>query len=98
MCIEVISLPATSRIENVFYQVLGLVQFDVERERLRRNIITFLVRHMDREFDLIPHMFANSLLIKDRKSCEEELQKNVNVRMNLIANNEKNKMHFSISS
>ena len=60
------------------------------------NIITFLVRYKDREFDLIPHMFSNSFFIKDIKSWEEELQTNVNIRMNLIVNNEDNNIYFSI--
>ena len=73
MCTEEIDLPATSRIENVYDQVIGLVQFDVEREILHRNRITFLVRNRDRDFDLVPHMFANSFFIKYKKSWEEEL-------------------------
>ena len=68
MCIQVIDLPVTCRIENFFDQVLGPVQVDVERERLHRNIITCLVRYRDREFDLTPHMIENSFFIKANKS------------------------------
>ena len=53
---------------------------------------------MDREFDLIPQMFSNSLFVKDRKNWEEVLQTNINIRMNLIVNNEDNNIHFSIAT
>ena len=53
-----------------------------------------LVRYISKDFDHFPHMLTNHLLVKERQDWEDKLKVNVDVRMNLVVNEDHSNIWF----
>ena len=50
MCTNIVGLPIVSRIEEAFDQVLGLLQFSIDRNILIKKIKMCLVKYVSKNF------------------------------------------------
>ena len=66
MCIEVVGLPTVSKIEEVFDQVLDLLQFNIERDILTKKIRMCLIGYVSKSFEIFPPMLTNQLVIVEK--------------------------------
>ena len=86
MCTEVVGLLGVSKIEEVFYQVLDLLQFSIDRDILIKKIRMCLIRYVSKNFEIFPPMLTNQLVIVDKQRWIDELKVNIDSRMNNIIN------------
>ena len=94
ICTEVVGLPFVSKIKDVFDQVFDLVQFTIDKEILQSKVRMCLIRYISKIFDIFPPMLTNYFLIIEKYNWMDELKVNVDIRMNLVVNEEKSNISF----
>ena len=95
MCTEVVGLPFLSRIEEVFDQVHGLLQFSIERDVLIKKIRMSLTRYTSKNFELFPPMLTSQLTIVDKQNWASILKDNMDLRMNTVINDDQTNLWFA---
>ena len=66
LCTEVVVLPLVSKVEEVFDQVHGLLQFSIDRDVLIKKIRMSLIRYISKNFELFPPVLISQLTIVDK--------------------------------
>ena len=95
MCTEVVGLPTISKIEEVFDQVLGLFQFNIDRDILIKKIRMCLIRYIRKKFELFPPMLTSQLIVIDKQNWVDTLKANIDLRINTIINSDQNNLWFA---
>ena len=95
MCTEVVGLPTVSRIEEVFDQVLGLLQFSIDRDVLIKKIRMCLISYVSKNFELFPPMLTGQFVVIDKQRWNDELKANIDSRINTIINDDQTNLWFT---
>ena len=88
LCTKVVGLPLVSRIEEVFDQVHGLLQFSIDRDILIKKIRMSLIRDITKNFELFPPMLTSQLTIVDKQNWAGILKSNMDSRINTVINDD----------
>ena len=82
-------------IEEAFDQVLGLLQFSIDRDILIKKIRMCLIRYINKNFELFPPMLTSQLTIVDKQNWAGILKANMDLRINTIINDDQTNLWFA---